>query len=133
MIVGVGLDLVSVERVERLWRRHGERFLNRVFLPEELAEALSRPRPAESLAARFAAKEAFVKAFPGRAAITQVGVVADPRPRLVYRGPLAERVGELGIRGWVSLAHERGRAMALVVLERPSGASPAPGSSGPWP
>ncbi len=119
MIVGVGVDLVEVERIRGLLARHRERFLERVFFPEERAYALARTDPAPSLAARFAAKEAFVKAFPGPAWITQVGVVGSAPPRLAFRAPLKERVRTLGLTAHLALSHERGLAVAVVVLEAP--------------
>ncbi len=130
MILGVGVDLVEVGRVRALYARHGRRFLERVYLPEEIAYLETLADPAPALAARFAAKEAFVKAFPGRAWITEVGVARDPRPRLVFRGALAEEVRRLGVRPWVSLSHERTHAVAVVVLEL---SAPAPRSSGSSP
>ncbi len=124
MILGLGVDLVEVGRVRALYDRYGRRFLERVYLPEEIAyiETLTDPVPA--LAARFAVKEAFVKAYPGKAWITEVGVARDPWPRLVFRGRLAKEVARRGIRPWVSLSHERGFAVAVVVLEREPGTTP---------
>jgi len=61
-VVGYGIDVVSVERIERAIDRFGERFLERVFTEAEREFCLSRKRPAESFAVRFGAKEAFVKA-----------------------------------------------------------------------
>jgi len=117
MILGVGVDLVEVGRMRALYARYGRRLLERIYLPEEIAYLVTLEDPAPALAARFAAKEAFVKAYPGKAWITEVGVARDPRPRLVFRGRLAEEVARRGIRPWVSLSHERGHAVAVVVLE----------------
>ena len=117
--MGLGVDLVEVARIRRLLDRHRARFLERVFFPEERAYALAQADPAPSLAARFAAKEAFVKAFPGRAWITEVGVVGAAPPRLVFRPALAERVRTLGLTAHLTLSHERGQAVAVVVLEAP--------------
>ena len=130
MILGVGVDLVDIGRIRALYARYGQRFLERVYLPEELAYLETLNDPAPALAARFAAKEAFVKAFPGRARITEVGVARDPKPHLVFRGALAREVRRLGVRPWVSLAHERTHAVAVVVLEL---SAPAPKSSGSLP
>lgn len=58
---GVGIDVVEVARIERVWQRHGDRFLDRVFTPAEAAYCLGMPHPARHLAARFAAKEAASK------------------------------------------------------------------------
>src|SRR5436305_4494218 len=63
MILGVGLDLVDVRRIERTIERHGERFLARIFTAAERAKADGRARPAETYAKRFAAKEACAKAL----------------------------------------------------------------------
>ena len=63
MILGTGVDIVEVVRIEESMKKFGQRFLNRVFLPDEVAYAKSRKYPARHLAARFAAKEAVSKAF----------------------------------------------------------------------
>jgi holo-[acyl-carrier protein] synthase len=63
MIVGIGIDLVEVQRIENAWKRFGDRFLGRILLPEETAYCLTHKSPAPFLAARFAAKEAVSKAF----------------------------------------------------------------------
>jgi len=123
VIVGVGTDIVSVARMQRNLRRHGERFARRVLTPAEL-EAFSRTaRPAHFLAKRFAAKEAVVKAlgtgFRDGLRPCHVGVTHDElgRPLIEYRGPavrLRERlaVGE----GHISIADERDYAVAFVTL-----------------
>ncbi len=117
MVVGLGVDLVEVARIRRLLHRYGERFLLRVFFPEERAYALAQADPAPSLAARFAAKEAFVKAYPGAVTIAQVGVVGNAPPRLAFRPPLAEEFRSRGLIAHLSLSHERTHAVAVVVLE----------------
>jgi holo-[acyl-carrier protein] synthase len=63
MIVGVGIDLVEVQRIENAWKRFGDRFVNRILLPDEIAYCVSHKNPGPFLAARFAAKEAISKAF----------------------------------------------------------------------
>lgn len=63
MILGTGIDLVEVARIAAAYEKFGESFVNRVLLPEELAYCLAHKDPAPYLAARFAAKEAVVKAF----------------------------------------------------------------------
>ncbi len=119
MIAGVGIDLVEVDRIRHLYARYGTRFLSRVFLPEELARPLAHQDPSPSLAARFAAKEAFVKAFPLPARISEVGlVIQEGKPRLVFRGTLAKTWSESGLKARVSISHERAMAIAVVVLFR---------------
>jgi holo-[acyl-carrier protein] synthase len=61
MIASVGVDTIEIERVHALWQRTGERFLQRIFTAAERDYCLTRGRPAASLAARFAAKEAVMK------------------------------------------------------------------------
>ena len=63
MIIGVGIDLVEVQRIENAWKRFGDRFVNRILLADELAYCVSHKNPAPFIAARFAAKEAVSKAF----------------------------------------------------------------------
>ncbi|MCK4248829.1 MAG: holo-ACP synthase [Candidatus Omnitrophica bacterium] len=65
MITGLGVDIIEVERLDSALRRWGDRFLKKIFTDRELNYALARKRPAQHLAARFAAKEAFFKAFSG--------------------------------------------------------------------
>ena len=83
MIVGIGSDLCNIERIEKSLERFGERFLNRVFTPNEQAKAASRPLTrAGTLAKRFAAKEAFSKAvgtgFKRGVFMKDIGVVNAP-------------------------------------------------------
>jgi holo-[acyl-carrier protein] synthase len=63
MIVGIGIDLVEVARIEAVWKKFGDRFIHRILLPDEAAYCLSHKNPALFIAARFAAKEAVSKAF----------------------------------------------------------------------
>jgi len=63
MILGVGIDIIEVARIASSYEKFGERFLNRILLPDEIAYCLSHKQPAPFLAARFAAKEAISKAF----------------------------------------------------------------------
>jgi len=63
MILGVGIDIIEVARVQASHKRFGERFLNRLLLPDEITYCLSHKNPAPFIAARFAAKEAISKAF----------------------------------------------------------------------
>ena len=63
MILGLGIDIIEVDRIRAAHQRHGERFANRILHPAEIAYCLSHKDPAPFLAARFAAKEAISKAF----------------------------------------------------------------------
>ena len=124
MIVGVGVDLVEIARVRAIYERFGARFLKRLYLPEEIAYVRTLSDPAPALAARFAAKEAFIKAFPGHARLSWVGVIRQEKPKLIFREPLASEVQTQGLTPWVSLSHERGHAVAVVVLEATSPEAP---------
>lgn len=125
MIVGVGLDLTEVGRFRDYEERWGERGLQRLFDDDELAYCAGLVDPAPSLAARFAAKEAFFKAVgigwgPG-GSWTDVGVRRGPTgdPDLVLSGRAAETARELGAeRVHVTLTHSRETAAAVVILER---------------
>jgi holo-[acyl-carrier protein] synthase len=123
-IVGHGLDLVEVSRIESMLERHGDRFRTRVFTPGELAHGAGARREGEHLAARFAAKEATLKALgtglAGGIAWTDVEIVreASGRPTLVLHGEAARRATHLGIVRWhLSITHAGGTAMASVVGE----------------
>lgn len=115
-----GVDLVEIARVWAAIVRHKERFLERVFTPREIAQCSERM---ESLAARFAAKEATAKALGTgiwRHGIgwTDIEVVRleHGAPSLHLHGAARERARQLGWSTWtVSLSHDRDRAIAFVV------------------
>ena len=121
MIIGVGIDVVPVERfAASLTRTPGLR--DRLFTMAEQHTPAGAPRSGESLAARFAAKEALAKALgaPGdlRWHDAEVTVGEHGRPHLVVRGTVARRAAELGVDAWhVSLSHDGGIASAVVVAE----------------
>lgn len=118
MELQVGVDLIEIARVKEVMCRFGQRFLDRIYTPAE--QAFCRGRVPE-LAARFAAKEAAMKALgTGRRGVgwLEVEVLADERgrPLLFLHGRAQARAKELGLTGFaVSLSHERGHAVALVV------------------
>lgn len=124
MICGVGVDLVRVARIEGLLSRYGERFLRRVFAPEELSYARGKERMTESLAASFAVKEALGKALGtglSGFSLREVALVRDPssgRPSVRLCGRARALVEARADRVWVSVTHEGGLAMAVVILER---------------
>jgi holo-[acyl-carrier protein] synthase len=124
LIVGIGIDVLEVRRLERVLAAHGERFEQRVFTEREIAECRARADRAQALAARFAAKEACLKAlgtgWSGGLSFRQVEVVRGEggAPRLVLWGEAARRADGAGVtRTWVSLTHQPGVAAAVVVLE----------------
>jgi holo-[acyl-carrier protein] synthase len=111
---GVGVDLVEIERVERALERR-PRLAGRLFTEGELAYARSRRRPGTHLAARFAAKEAAIKALGARdVAPRDVEVVGSEPPRLALHGRAAELAAAEGIELSVSLTHTRELAAAVV-------------------
>lgn len=124
MIIGSGIDMVEIERIQQSVDRFGERFLNRVYTPAEQAYCLGRRNAAESLAARFAAKEAGAKALGtgiSRGVYWhEIEVVREPggRPNLHFRGRAAEIARHLGVaHAALSLSHTAQLAVASVVLE----------------
>jgi len=123
-IVGHGIDLTEVARIEAMLAEHGERFLDRCFTPREVADAGDGPRRVEHLAARFAAKEAALKAlgtgWAQGVGWTDVAVEreASGAPRLVVTGVAARIAAERAIARWhVSLTHTRDHAVASVIAE----------------
>jgi holo-[acyl-carrier protein] synthase len=124
MIVGTGIDLVEIARIQHSVDRYGARFLNRVYTAAEQAYCLRKRNAAESLAARFAAKEAAAKALGTGISHgvnwLEIEVVREPsgRPILRFEGRAAERAVRMGVRhAALSLTHTGTLAMASVVLE----------------
>lgn len=121
MIVGIGVDLVDVERFKWMMRK-STNMVSATFADGEVSDPTGRARSAESLAARFAAKEAVVKALGDRATLRvkeiEVVTTASGRPELVLSGELASIADDQGITNWhISLAHDGGQAVAYVVAE----------------
>jgi holo-[acyl-carrier protein] synthase len=124
VIRGVGVDIVSVPRLSALVERYGERATGRLFTRGELADCERRAAPADCLAGRFAAKEAFLKALgTGLASGVRWGDMAirsdqRGRPELLLTGKARERLREVGGDGvHVSLSHDAGVAVAVVIIE----------------
>ena len=125
MIVGLGMDLVDIARIERLLADQGERAVRRLFTDGEAEYARQRAQPARHFAARFAAKEAAYKALAGTREARlvswrdiEVATEWDGRPTLVLHGRAAERAAELGVvRALLTLTHSDAVAGAVVVLE----------------
>ena len=121
MIIGVGIDVVPVARFDSATVRT-KQLIERLFTPTERFTSHGVARTAESLAARFAAKEAVAKAMgsPGGMSWQDAEVVVEDngRPRLIIVGTVARKADELGIRSWhVSLSHDGGIASAVVIAE----------------
>ena len=114
----VGVDIIEIERIEAVLRRHGERFLERVYTPAEQAYCRGR---VQELAARFAAKEAISKALgTGLRGIAwqEMEILGDKRgkPLIYLHGRAKARAEELGLSEFaVSLSHSRDYALAFVM------------------
>ena len=123
-IIGIGNDIVKISRIEKLVDRYDQRFLQRVFTVAETAYASNKARPALHLAARFAAKEAFVKALGSglREGLNwcDIEVVNNElgQPQLkLYNYARQVCYERCNATTWLSLAHEQEFAIAFVVLE----------------
>lgn len=123
MIRAVGLDVVEVDRIRGVLARHPTRFLARHFTVDEVAYCESLVDPAPSLAARFAAKEAFQKCWPERHGWRDVWVerTAGGAPRLAWSAEIETVMQREGWVAHVSLTHTRDHAAAVVVMETRAG------------
>ena len=124
MIVGTGLDMARVDRIRASIDKFGRRFLERVYTPREIAYAESKANRFERYAARFAAKEAGMKAIGTgwRGGITwqdfEVINLPTGRPTLQLRGRARVVADQLGVSSiWLSLTHTEEFAVAQVILE----------------
>jgi holo-[acyl-carrier protein] synthase len=124
VILGSGVDLCEVPRIEAAVARYGVRFLERIFTAREIAYADRKANRFERYAARFAAKEAGMKAlgtgWHGGIAWRDFEVINLPsgRPTLNFHGRAAEVAAKLGVRSVaLSLTHTKEQALAMVILE----------------
>lgn len=124
MILGSGVDLCEVPRIEAAIARYGRRFVERIYTPLEIAYAESKANRFERFAARFAAKEAGMKALGTgwRGGITwkdfEVANLPSGRPTLRFRGKAAEIAARLGVEHVaLSITHTKEQALAMVILE----------------
>jgi holo-[acyl-carrier protein] synthase len=125
VIVGLGIDAVEIERVDRMFADKGDRMLARLFTEDELRYVRLKRSPGQHLAVRLAAKEAAYKALAGSELARGIGwrdvevlTRADGAPTLRMHGKAAERFDEIGAqRAHVSLTHSETTAIAVVILE----------------
>lgn len=121
MVIGVGVDLISIKRVERAYRRRPQRFLRRVFSTAELSLLMPRRALFPAMAARFAAKEAVLKAIGcglGPASWQEVEIIAlsGKQPQVRLSGVAARFAAEKKITGIaLSMTHESPFAGAIAV------------------
>ena len=128
MILGLGVDIVEIDRMRAMLDTNGDRLIARIFTEGEAKYALARAEPALHFAARAAAKEATYKALSGNHLARAVGWLEievclreDGAPFLVLHGRAKERAAEMGVsRALISLTHSKSAAVAVVVLERES-------------
>ena len=118
-LIGTGIDIVDVERIERLLERQGKKFLERVFTRAEAKYSMARGKPAIHLAARFAAKEAVAKAlgtgFARGVRMRDIEVIAADKgpPGIKLHGGASKRLEALGAKSiLISLSHTREYAVA---------------------
>lgn len=124
MIVGIGTDLAEVPRIREAIERHGRRFIDRIYTPREIEYVESKANRFERYAARFAAKEAGMKAIGTgwrrgvRWQDFEVANLPSGKPTMLLHGVAAEVAGRLAVSSIaLSITHTAQQAMAIVILE----------------
>ncbi len=118
MKLATGVDLIEIARIEEVIARHGKHYLERIYTPAELEQCGKRT---ESLAGRFAAKEAAVKALGrgiGDVSWREVEILGDEQnaPAITLYGVAKQKAEELGLVTWsVSISHSQSHSVAVVV------------------
>ncbi|GAB4455496.1 MAG: hypothetical protein Kow0070_03880 [Anaerolineales bacterium] len=116
--LATGVDLIEISRIEEVLARHGRHYLERIYTPAELEQC---GRRVESLAGRFAAKEAVAKALGcgiGDVTWREIEILGDEQnaPVLTLHGAAELKARELGVTNWsVSISHSQSHAVAVVV------------------
>lgn len=123
MIYGIGIDLIKIQRMKDVIDKWGEKFLDRVFTENEIAYCYERKEPYLSLAVRFAAKEALIKAMGSEISVSlrdiEILNYDNGKPSIKVKNRLEEFFKEKEIKHcYLSLSHEKEFGMACVVLER---------------
>lgn len=134
MIVGLGVDVCSIERMRKALERHGDRFFARICSEQERADLSGRDMPT-ALAGRFAAKEAFAKALDGARGVgwheVEVRRAPSGRPHLELKGNAMAMVKKFGADTWhVTITHDAGVAVAVVILESDGRGGSGAGAAG---
>src|SRR5580700_8136403 len=124
MIIGTGIDIAEVPRIQQSFERFGERFLQRIYTPAEMRYCDSKANRFERYAARFAAKEAAMKALGTgwnhgvRWCDCEVARLPGGRPTIAFRGKAGEFAARLGVKNAaLSISHTAEQAIAQVILE----------------
>lgn len=125
MIVGIGIDLIEVERIRAVYARHGERFARRILTASEYDYVMRFAEPSQRLAGRWAAKEAAFKALgtglSDGIAWKDAEILPDDsgKPRLIFHGKALMRADAIGAQiRHVTITHSDTLAMAQVILEK---------------
>lgn len=124
MIYGIGTDIVAVARLRGMWERHGDRALDKLLAPQEMADFASAADKGRFLAKRFAAKEAFSKALGTGvrppATLTAIAVTHDElgKPVFDFHGDLENLLKKLNLKSHLSISDEADYAVAYVILEQ---------------
>ena len=116
----LGIDLISIERIERVIKRRG-RFLERVFSSQEIEEVKNHKNFYEALAGKFACKEAVIKALGGRLSLKDITILHNERgtPYVVLTRMAKRRFEEFMVSSIVvSISHSGGFAVAVAILEK---------------
>jgi len=119
MVLRTGVDLIEISRIEEVVSRHGKHYLERIYTPAELEQCGKRT---ESLAGRFAAKEAVAKALGsgiGDVSWKEIEVLGDEQnaPILILHGAAEQMAKGIGLTTWsVSISHSQSHSVALVVM-----------------
>ena len=121
MIKGIGVDIIEIKRIGDSIQAQADRFLEKVFTPQEIAYCSAKYNSAQHYAARFAAKEALSKAlstgWAGEFRWKDVELTNDPsgQPRITLHGPLREELAGSSV--FVSLSHSHSHVVAMVVID----------------
>jgi holo-[acyl-carrier protein] synthase len=125
MIFGIGTDILRIDRVANTYKRFGQRFADRLLLPEEMDLFAQSKNKVRFLTMRFAAKEAIVKAlgtgFANGMWIRDTGTLPDKfgRPEIIFSARGQQKCNELGVAGGhLTLTDEAGLVVAVAVLEK---------------
>jgi holo-[acyl-carrier protein] synthase len=122
MIIGIGTDIVDIRRIEKAYGRHKERFLTKNFTAAEIKEIKAHQAPAEAMAKRFAAKEAYAKArgtgFRAGFTLKDIAITHDALGKPSFALSAKEKKHMKGATAHLSLSDEPPYALAFVVFER---------------
>ena len=121
-ILGVGVDIVSVERIKSIWHRYKKRFEKKVFTPKEIHYAFEKKFPFYTLSGYFAIKEAYYKAIGGYSGFSFQDIEIlhhkNGAPFLNLKNKAFVVNKEKGVKKvWISISHEKEYAIGIVVLE----------------